>query len=225
VRITPHPSKSSKRWLTLGRRSQSTPAKHPGANALWAIGTTIAALFYAITAAGAVTFDEVVINPPLSATPVDLVASDETAGQEMLRTLLGSILSTPPGFISNTVFLTEPPNSTNEGTAFNGPVFPPNTSDALTIISDLAFGPLINVLFISDGASPHDIGNFFIVPFSFRNVIEENGALQDVSAFFGLPPRTVLVGSDIDVPEPGALVLLATGLAGLFGYGWRRRSA
>jgi hypothetical protein len=174
----------------------------------------------AITAAGAVTFDEVVINPPLSATTMDLVASDETPGQEVLSTLLGLISSTPPGFISGTLFIGESPNSANEGTPFNTG-FPPNTSDALTIISDLAQGPRINVFFISDGASPHDIGNFLLLPNRF--FILEDGTLQDVSAFFGMPPGTVLVRSD--VPEPSALILLATGLAGLLGYGWRRRPA
>jgi hypothetical protein len=204
-------------------RSMSLRVKSSTGRVIATLTMAALACATAITAAGAVTFDEVVINPPLSATPVDLVASDETPGQEVLSTLLGPISSTPPGFISGTLFIGEPPSSTNEGTPFNtiNPGFPPNTSDALTIISDLAQGPRINVFFISDGASPHDIGNFLLLPNRF--FISEDGTLQDVSAFFGMPPGTVLVGSD--VPEPSALILLATGLAGLLGYGGRRRRA
>jgi hypothetical protein len=68
-----------------------------------------------------------------------------------------------------------------------------------------------------------ETANFFIFP-SSRFTIGEDGTLQDISAFFGMPPGTVLAGSDV-VPEPSALLLLATGLAGLLGYGWRKRQA
>jgi hypothetical protein len=175
----------------------------------------------AITAAGAVTFDEVIVRPPLSSMTVDLVASDEGPAQEVLDALLVRFEQTPPGFRSGTVFLGEPPNSTNEGTAFNSvnPMFPVGTSDALTIISDATF-PFVNLFFISDGATPLEISNFFILP-GLHPLITEDGTLQDVSAFFGMLPGTVLIGSD--VPEPSALLLLATGIAGLLGYGWRRR--
>jgi PEP-CTERM motif len=78
----------------------------------------------------------------------------------------------------------------------------------------------VNLFFISDGATPREISNFSILP-GLHPLITEDGTLQDVSAFFGMLPGTVLVGSD--VPEPSALLLLATGIAGLLGYGWRRR--
>jgi hypothetical protein len=79
----------------------------------------------AITAAGAVTFDEVIVRPPLSSMTVDLVASDESPAQEVLGAFLVRFEQTPPGFRSGTIFLGEPPNSTNEGTAFNSvnPIF------------------------------------------------------------------------------------------------------
>jgi PEP-CTERM motif len=184
-----------------------------------AIGTMVLvalACVAATTTAKAVTFDEVIVRPPLSSTTVDLVASDESPAPLFLV----RFEQTPPGFRSGTIFLEEPPNSTNEGTALNSvnPRFPVGTSDALTIISDASF-PFVNLFFISDGAIPRDISNFLILDNRF--IIGEDGTLQDVSPFFGMPPGTVLVGSD--VPEPSALLLLATGIAGLLGYGWRRR--
>jgi hypothetical protein len=46
--------------------------------------------------------------------------------------------------------------------------------------------------FLSDGATPMQIANFLVLGNRFE--IFEDGTLQDVSAFFGLPAGTVLVG-------------------------------
>jgi hypothetical protein len=55
----------------------------------------------------------------------------------------------------------------------------------------------------------------------------ETGELQDVSAQLGVDDWvTVLVQSDLSdlvgAPEPGNLLLFASGLAGVMGAAWRR---
>jgi hypothetical protein len=155
------------------------------------IGTMVsAALAYAaaITAVKAVTFDEVLINPPVSSTPVSFMASNET--QEVFNAVLG-VPTPPPGFKSATIFFTEPVNSANEGTPFHDiiPAFPLNTSDALTIfLGEISF-PHGIANFISDGAAPLEIANFVIIPDRLSQfVIPETGTLQDVSSIFGMRP-------------------------------------
>jgi hypothetical protein len=99
-----------------------------------------------------------------------------------------------------------------------------NVSDVLFLQTNI---PILNVLFLSDGASQAAIDfltneiNSAAVPAIRIMSVTENGTLQDVSAFFGNPKGTVRVGSD--VPEPSAFLLLATGLVALLGYIWRQR--
>jgi len=62
----------------------------------------------------------------------------------------------------------------------------------------------------------------------------ETGNLQDITAALGLPVNTdnvatilqVSVSSDLttpEIPEPGSLALFGIGVAGIFGYGLRKR--
>lgn len=60
--------------------------------------------------------------------------------------------------------------------------------------------------------------------------LQQNGLQTVDPSFYNIPfvPQTIPAGGSLPlqaVPEPASFVLLATGLAGLLGYGWRRRAA
>ena len=114
------------------------------------------------------------------------------------------------------------------------------TEPGTNIISDHLFslggqfpGPGDNIYFSSDGMTDPFLGT---VCESGMSCIAETGGVQDVTGLVqsSLPDPTFfcggggncqfLVQSDADgVPEPSTYLLFATGLAGLLGYGWRRR--
>jgi len=80
-------------------------------------------------------------------------------------------------------------------------------------------GPVINF------ASDPDFQDLASRPgLVLRGQLEETGAPQDLSAFFGLPAGWFTVQSDVtpdtDIPEPGTLGVAATALLSL---AWRRR--
>ncbi len=71
---------------------------------------------------------------------------------------------------------------------------------------------------------------------AFPNAVHvtETGSLQDITAALGLPVDTngaatilqVSASSDLntpEIPEPASLVMFGIGVAGIFGYRWRKR--
>jgi hypothetical protein len=81
-------------------------------------------------------------------------------------------------------------------------------------ISDVIFSTTAgNVSAISLFSDPGNIVGNIPPGYPAPKVIAETGGLQDISAFFNVSAGQIAVQSDGDVPEPGALLLLATGTA------------
>lgn len=87
-------------------------------------------------------------------------------------------------------------------------------SDYVTLVaSPVVLGfQAINVTFGSDGSSGFNLAVLGLL-LSRTPVITETGAVQDLTASLGSNGNfRISVQSDLDTPEPGSLVLLATGL-------------
>ncbi len=85
---------------------------------------------------------------------------------------------------------------------------------AQTIVSDQLWvqgGP--NGLFYF--ASDPDLQNLDQLGIPVFGRITETGGLQDVSQFFGAPPLSIQVQSDLNIPEPSTLVLAGLGMLGV----------
>ena len=116
----------------------------------------------------------------------------------------------------------EPPDPTEPPLVIPGPTGPISVSDV--VISSLGAGtvpPFISLL--SDGDP--ELQQLTSLP-AGTSILAETGQLQDLAGLlvtgtqFG--PIDVQVQSDV-VPEPGTLLLLGSGLAGLAAVGARRR--
>ena len=95
---------------------------------------------------------------------------------------------------------------------------PPIPNGAILLFEDTSQTVVSEQLYIQNGfwyfASDPDLQNLNAALVPVIGAIVENGQLQDVSQFFGLPTGFVQVQSDFEVPEPGAfsLTLLGCGL-------------
>lgn len=94
---------------------------------------------------------------------------------------------------------------------------PNNTG--VVFYEDTAQTILSDQLWVQNGfwyfASDPALVNFASLGITTAGALTEDGTQQDVSGFFFLPPGSMLVLSDIDVPEPTTLTLVGLGAAGL----------
>lgn len=116
----------------------------------------------------------------------------------------------------------EPPDPTEPPIIISGPNGPITVSDVLVSNAGAAAPQFISLL--SDGDP--QLAGLTSLP-AGAVLLPETGLLQDVTSLISpLPttfgPITVQVQSDV-VPEPGTLLLLGSGLAGLAAVGARRR--
>jgi len=91
---------------------------------------------------------------------------------------------------------------------------------AQTIVSDQLWvqgGPNGAFFFASDP----DLQNLDQLGIPEFGRLTETGGLQDVSQFFGQAPNSIMVASDLNIPEPSTLVLAGLGMLGV--ALWRRK--
>jgi hypothetical protein len=89
----------------------------------------------------------------------------------------------------------------------------------IAIASDGKGTAFITATFISDSEIGPGLGP--VQPGTNLNVVTETGPFT--LSFPDFDNLSITINSDLEVPEPATLTLLAVGLAGMVGSGWRRR--
>jgi hypothetical protein len=135
------------------------------------------------------------------------------------------------------------PNIDHYGSDYDGYQYSIEGSNDLS-----TWTPLFDVLSVNGSGEPFTLGSYSgTAPYSVNNVLTPGGGSYNgvvgyeadfsfgqsykyyafgASDFaLGRQPDQELSAVGALVPEPSALVLLATGLVGVFGFGWRRRNA
>jgi hypothetical protein len=194
--------------------------------AFLAVGLLVAGTLQIQAAVVHVSVDEPSDAPPSVTT--DIVGAESSAAFEVATLVADVDVAATNGLPVGTtsVLLVEPSND-----PFNAP-----NSDLIILtiaaaVSDGTTTQRINLSFFSDSFQGFDR----LVAANPNAVqVTETGNLQDITGLLGLPVNSdgfatilqVRASSDLntpEIPEPGSLALFGIGVAGLFGYRWRKR--